>query len=109
MTGVWWSYPTGGAGVSKGGPEPFERGRAAGDPGPAVDRTEALRERLFGNSCSGCRHVNSLMTDDGMRRIRLFQVCDLVLSQGNGQGTDGILQMRDLRCPDDGCHDGLLL
>jgi SAM-dependent methyltransferase len=36
--------------VSKGGSEPFERGRAAGDPGPAVDRTEALRERLFGNA-----------------------------------------------------------
>ena len=31
-------------------PEPFVRGRTAGDPGPAVDRTEALRERLFGNA-----------------------------------------------------------
>ncbi|HEX3198473.1 MAG TPA: hypothetical protein VHR39_13075, partial [Propionibacteriaceae bacterium] len=36
--------------MSKGRPEPFERGRTAGDPGPAVDRTEALRERLFGNA-----------------------------------------------------------
>ena len=36
--------------MSKGGPEPFERGGIAGDPGPDVDRTEALRERLFGNA-----------------------------------------------------------
>ena len=36
--------------MSKGRPEPFERGRTAGDPGPDVDRTEALRERLFGNA-----------------------------------------------------------
>ena len=36
--------------MSKGGPEPFERGRTAGDPGPDVDRSEALRERLFGNA-----------------------------------------------------------
>ena len=36
--------------MCEGGPEPFERGRAAGDPEPAVDRTEALRERLFGNA-----------------------------------------------------------
>ena len=36
--------------MSKGGLEPFERGRTAGDPGPDVDRTEALRERLFGNA-----------------------------------------------------------
>jgi hypothetical protein len=36
--------------MSKGGPEPFERGRTARDPGPDVDRTEALRERLFGNA-----------------------------------------------------------
>ena len=50
MTRLWWSYPTGGAGMCEGGPEPFERGRAAGDPEPAVDRTEALRERLFGNA-----------------------------------------------------------
>ena len=109
MTGVWWSYPTGGAGDVEGRTGAVRTGRAAGDPGPAVDRTEALRERLFGDSCSGCRHVNSLMTDDGMRRIRLFQVVDLVLSQGNGQRADGIFQMRDLRCPDDGRHHGLLL
>ena len=36
--------------MCEGGSEPFERGRAAGDPEPAVDRTEALRERLFGNA-----------------------------------------------------------
>jgi SAM-dependent methyltransferase len=36
--------------MSKGGPEPFERGRTAGDPEPDVDRTEALRARLFGNA-----------------------------------------------------------
>ena len=36
--------------MSKGGPEPFERGRTAGDPGPDVDRTDTLRERLFGNA-----------------------------------------------------------
>jgi len=36
--------------MCEGGPEPFERGRAAGDPESAVDRTEALRERLFGNA-----------------------------------------------------------
>ena len=35
--------------MSKGGPEPFERGRAAGDPGPDVD-DEALRARLFGDA-----------------------------------------------------------
>jgi hypothetical protein len=34
----------------KGGPEPFERGRAAGDPEPVVDRAEALRERVFDNA-----------------------------------------------------------
>jgi NAD(P)-dependent dehydrogenase (short-subunit alcohol dehydrogenase family) len=28
--------------------------------------------------------LNSLVTDDGMRRIGLFQVCDLVLGQGDG-------------------------
>jgi SAM-dependent methyltransferase len=31
-------------------PEPFEWARTAGDPEPDVDRTEALRERLFGNA-----------------------------------------------------------
>ena len=36
--------------MSKGGPEPFERGSAAGDPEPVVDPAEALRERLFGNA-----------------------------------------------------------
>src|SRR4029453_3617576 len=36
--------------MSKGRREPLERGRTAGDPGPDVDRTEALRERLFGNA-----------------------------------------------------------
>jgi predicted O-methyltransferase YrrM len=34
----------------EGGLGPFEWGRTAGGPGPAVDRTEALRERLFGNA-----------------------------------------------------------
>ena len=50
-----------------------------------------------------------LMTDDGMRHIRLFQICDLFLGQMHGQGTDGIFQMRDLRCADDGGHHRLLL
>jgi hypothetical protein len=36
--------------MSKGRPEPFERGRAAEDPGPDVDRTKAFRGRLFGNA-----------------------------------------------------------
>ncbi len=36
--------------MSEGGPEPFEAGRAPGDPRPDVDRTDALRERLFGNA-----------------------------------------------------------
>ena len=36
--------------MCEGGPEPLVRGRAAGDPGPAVDRTEALRERLFSDA-----------------------------------------------------------
>jgi predicted O-methyltransferase YrrM len=35
--------------MSEGGPELFERGRTAGDPGPDVDRTKALRERLLGD------------------------------------------------------------
>ena len=39
------------------------------------------------------------MTDDGMRHIRLFQICDLSLGQFHGQSADGIFQMRDLRCP----------
>jgi SAM-dependent methyltransferase len=36
--------------MSEGGPGPFGAGRARGDPRPGVDRTEALRERLFGNA-----------------------------------------------------------
>jgi predicted O-methyltransferase YrrM len=36
--------------MSEGGPEPFEARRAAGDPRPDVDRTDTLRERLFGNA-----------------------------------------------------------
>jgi predicted O-methyltransferase YrrM len=36
--------------MSEGGPEPFEARRARGDPRPDVDRTDALRERLFGNA-----------------------------------------------------------
>ena len=32
------------------GPEPFEASHAAGDPGPDADRTDALRERLFGHA-----------------------------------------------------------
>ena len=41
--------------MSEGGPGPFEARRtagelAAGDPRPDVDRTDALRERLFGNA-----------------------------------------------------------
>jgi hypothetical protein len=29
------------------------------------------------------------MADDGVRRIRLFQVSDLVLGKGDGEGADG--------------------
>ena len=36
--------------MSEGGLERFERSRAAGDRGGDVERTEALRERLFGNA-----------------------------------------------------------
>ena len=32
------------------GPELYEQGRTAGDPGPDVERTEALRERIFGDA-----------------------------------------------------------
>jgi hypothetical protein len=53
--------------------------------------------------------TKSLVADDGMRRIRFFQVCNLVLGQGYGEGVDGSFQMRDLRCPDDGCRHRLLL
>ena len=44
-----------------------EWGRAAGDPGPAVDRTEALRERLFGNALGalGALHHLSSVNDSG--------------------------------------------
>ena len=44
-----------------------------------------------------------------MRHIRLFQVGDLFPGQLNRQRTDGIFQMRDLRCPDDRRHHRLLL
>jgi SAM-dependent methyltransferase len=36
--------------MAEGEPEPFERARTARDPEPDVDRSEALRERLFGNA-----------------------------------------------------------
>src|SRR5215216_3399314 len=36
--------------MSEGGPESFDAGRAGEDPGLDVDRTEALRERLFGDA-----------------------------------------------------------
>ena len=49
------------------------------------------------------------MADDAMRDIRLFQVCDLFLDQFNRQGTNGIFQMRDLRCPDNRRSNWLLL
>jgi hypothetical protein len=55
------------------------------------------------------RPADSLMADDGVRRIRLFQVCDLVLGQSDGEGANGSLQMRNLRCPDDGRRHRLLL
>lgn len=51
----------------------------------------------------------SLVADDGVRHIRLFQVCDLFGGQHDGQGADGIFQMRDLRGPDDRrCYRPLL-
>jgi hypothetical protein len=49
------------------------------------------------------------MTDDGIRQIRLFQVCDLFMGQFNGQSADGIFQMREPRCPDDRRRHRLLL
>ena len=36
--------------MSEGGPDPFEARLAAGDRRPDVDRTDVLRERLFGNA-----------------------------------------------------------
>src|SRR5215211_9092998 len=36
--------------MSEGGSEPFEARRRAGDPRPDVDRTNALRERLFNDA-----------------------------------------------------------
>ncbi len=55
------------------------------------------------------RSMYLLMTNDAMRHIRLFQKSDLFRGQLNGQRTDGIFQIRDLRCPDDGrCHRILL-
>ncbi len=36
--------------MSEGGPDPFEARLAAGDRRPDVDRTDLLRERLFGNA-----------------------------------------------------------
>src|SRR6266480_3961170 len=50
MTGAWWSYTTGGAGDVEGRTGAVRTGGIAGDPGHDVDRTEALRERLFGNA-----------------------------------------------------------
>ena len=49
------------------------------------------------------------MTDDAMRHIQLFQICDIFLSQFNGQSADGIFKMRDFRCPDDRRRHWLLL
>jgi hypothetical protein len=55
------------------------------------------------------RPADSLMADDGVRRIRLFHICDLVLGQSDGEGADGSFQMRNLRCPDDRGRHRLLL
>ena len=46
----------------------------------------------FGDRCL-------LMSDDGMRDIWLFEICDLVRGKLNGQSADGIFQMRDLGAP----------
>ncbi len=54
-------------------------------------------------------HRRLLMADDGMGHVRLFQVGDLVLAQCHGQRAHGILQMPDLRGPDDRRHHRLLL
>ena len=69
------------------------------------------RAAIIGKHFRGFSSIRGtlLMTDDGMRHIRLFQVCDLFLGQFNGQSADGIFQMRDLRCPDDGRRHRLLL
>jgi hypothetical protein len=74
-------------------------------------RTAATTEliRRPENCHPRCRPADSLMADDGVRRIRLFQVCDLVLGQSDGEGANGSLQMRNLRCPDDGRRHRLLL
>ena len=80
-----------------------ERGAGVGDAlGCAVGGDEE-------SSLATTMANGSLMSNDGMRRIRLFQVSDLVLRQGDGQGADGVFQMGDLGCPDDGrCHRLLL-
>jgi hypothetical protein len=49
------------------------------------------------------------MIDNGMRHIRLFQVCDLFLAQADGQSADGSFQVCDLRCPDDRRRNRLFL
>src|SRR5215213_4403924 len=65
---------------------------------------------LYGRQRAAARALpHSLMTDDGMWRIWLFQVCHLVLGQGDREGADGSFQMGDLRCPDDGRRHRLLL
>jgi hypothetical protein len=66
-------------------------------PGETEDLGEATPPQIppARNSCY------LLMTDDRMRHIRLFQVCDLFLGQFYGQSADGIFQMRDLRCTND--------
>lgn len=40
------------------------------------------------------------MADDAVRNIWLFQDCDLLLRQLDGQRADSIVQMRVLSCPD---------
>jgi hypothetical protein len=73
----------------------------------AAATTELIRRPE--NCHPRCRPADSLMADDGVRRIRLLQVCDLVLGQSDGEGADRSFQMRNLRCPNDGRRHRLLL
>ena len=81
--------------------EPFDAAATARLISPATQSPESSLATTMANG--------SLMSNDGMRRIGLFQVCDLVLGQRDGEGSHCSLQMGDLCCPDDRrCHRLLL-
>jgi predicted O-methyltransferase YrrM len=50
MTRAWQAKPEEVKVMSEGGLTPFEARRTAGEPGPDVDRTDALRDRMFSNA-----------------------------------------------------------